>query len=164
MIFSNSVLYQTASFHLGFAFINKTFHISNQSLFSEKAIPPPLLLLPPSCLSTLPQSFQPMGLAQKRNDWKHRVYNALLVLGLLSPQGAYHAPENVGNSTQITVSGNRVLGSLPVAPDNCSDRNGLNCINNICVLDSWVDDNGGAACIYPSRSHSPIGAHILGDW
>lgn len=38
---------------LGFAFINKSFLISNQSLFSEEAIPPPpsLTLLPFPCPS-----------------------------------------------------------------------------------------------------------------
>lgn len=132
--FSDSVLYQTASFRRGFAFINKMFRVSNQSLLSEKSIPLPTLLLPPCCLSTMSQVIQPPGLAQKRNDWKHRVYNVLLARSLPLPQEVYHTIGHIGNSTQITVSGNRVFGSLLVAPDNCSNCDRLNHINIICVL------------------------------
>lgn len=96
---------------LGCAFINKRFHISNQSLFSEEAIPPP-----PS-LTLLPFPHPSQQAAQTGNDWKQRIYDVLLVLGLPSATGANHAPEHVRNSTQIRVSGNRVPASLPVAPD-----------------------------------------------
>ena len=140
MVFSNGVLCQTTSFRLGFAFINKRFHISNQWLLSEEAIPSP------SSFSDSP-AFPPCP-SQQAWDRQEMTGNSGSIMCCQCwvcphPQGANHAPEHVRHSTRIGVSGNRVPESLPVAPDNCSDSNGLSCINSIFVLDSLVDDSGG---------------------
>lgn len=79
---SKSLLQQTASFRLGFAFINKMFYISNQSLFSEKTIPLPLrsfsTLLP--CYPA-PNPSARGAWYKSRKDWKHQDVTVLLSTG-----------------------------------------------------------------------------------
>lgn len=164
---SNSVLYQTASFRLGFAFffISKMFYILNQSLFSVKAIL--LLTSAPSHTlwpTTLPQIFQSKGLAQNRNDKKYQVSNVLL-----SKESALILRGISCHRAHWTLNSNCSDQKLSpwksaTALDICCDSNGIKCISIVCVWHSSMDNSGIAVPIHPFLIYSPIGTNISGNW